>query len=56
MAQQLEQSNPGLVNNLRQTMQNIGGENTSGNENTDNTRQEGIAFYTRPGPGVSFKL
>ncbi|XP_046847247.1 small glutamine-rich tetratricopeptide repeat-containing protein beta-like [Xenia sp. Carnegie-2017] len=41
MAQQLEQSNPGLVNNLRQTMQNIGGGNTSGNENTDNTREEG---------------
>ena len=42
MAQQLEQSNPELVNNLRQTMQNIGGGNTRPNDNPENPNDNGM--------------
>ena len=40
MAQQLEQSNPELVNSLRQGMQNIGGGNTRP-ENPEDPNQHG---------------
>ena len=41
MAQQLEQSNPELINSLRQTMQGARGENTGPNQNTDDPNQNG---------------
>ena len=41
MAQQLEQTNPELINSLRQTMQGARGENTGPNQNTDDPNQNG---------------
>lgn len=40
MAQQLEQTNPGLVSSLRQTMQNVTGGNTNQNSNADQETKE----------------
>lgn len=44
MAQQLEQSNPELVNSLRQTMQNVTGGGSGSNENTEDPTQNGKKF------------
>ncbi|CAB3990928.1 Small glutamine-rich tetratricopeptide repeat-containing beta [Paramuricea clavata] len=41
MAQQLQQSNPELINDLRQSMQNVAGGNTEPNQNTDDPSKNG---------------
>jgi hypothetical protein len=44
MAQQLQQSNPELINDLRQSMQNVTGENTEPNQNTDDPSKNGKEY------------
>jgi hypothetical protein len=46
MAQQLQQSNPELINDLRQSMQNVTGGNTESepNQNTDDPSKNGKEY------------